>query len=256
MNGRVVAALGRRSLKQALRRPQFLAPILMFPSLFLAVNTGGAGAAVDLPGFPDVNGFLDFELGAAMVQSTLLAGLSGGIALALDIEIGFTDRLFAAPIPRYTVVLGRFAATAALGLLTVVWFLLVGIIFGAKIESGLPGVALLVVMVPLSALAFATIGGALALRTGQASVVQGLFPIVFVILFLSSAFFPEALMEEPAATVARYNPISLIAEGIRNPIIHSIDVGVVAKGFGGIAIVGGIGSAFSALALRGRARAG
>ncbi|MBA3302051.1 MAG: ABC transporter permease [Thermoleophilaceae bacterium] len=251
-----MSALGRRSINQAFRRPQFLAPVLLFPSLFLAVNTGGAGAAVNLPGFPEVNGFLDFELGAAMVQSTLLAGLSGGIALALDIEMGFTDRLFAAPVPRSAVVLGRFVATAALGLLTVAWFIAVGLIFGARIESGIPGVLLLVVMVPLAALAFGTIGAALALRSGQASVVQGLFPIVFVILFLSSAFFPDSLMKEPAGTVARYNPISFIAEGVRNPIIASLDAGEIAKGFAGIAIIGGVGSLLSALALRGRLRAG
>ena len=59
---RVVAALGRRSVMQAFRRPQFLAPIIVFPSLFLAVNTGGAGRAVDLPSFPPVHGFLDFQL--------------------------------------------------------------------------------------------------------------------------------------------------------------------------------------------------
>lgn len=252
----MVAALGRRSVKQAFRRPQFLAPILIFPSLFLAVNTGGAGAAVNLPGFPDVNGFLDFELGAAMVQSTLLAGLSGGIALAIDIEIGFTDRLFAAPVPRYTVVLGRFVATMVLGLLTVAWFLAAGLIFGAEIESGIPGVLLILIMVPLAALAFGTIGGALALRSGQASVVQGLFPLVFVILFVSSAFFPSALMEEPASTIAQYNPISYVAEGIRNPIIHEIDWGEIAKGLGGIAIIGGIGGTLSALALRSRLRSG
>ena len=59
---RVVAALSSRSIKQAFRRPQFLAPIIVFPTLFLAVNTGGAGRAVDLPAFPQVHGFLDFQL--------------------------------------------------------------------------------------------------------------------------------------------------------------------------------------------------
>ncbi len=48
---------------------------------------------MDLPGFPQVNGFLDFMLAGAMIQSALLAGNSGGIALAVDIEMGFTDRL-------------------------------------------------------------------------------------------------------------------------------------------------------------------
>ncbi|KKL07940.1 hypothetical protein LCGC14_2580920, partial [marine sediment metagenome] len=90
---RVVAALSLRAVKQAFRRPQFLAPILLFPTLFLAINTGGAGRAVELPAFPEVHGFLDFQLAGAMVQSTMLAGVSAGISLALDIEIGFMDRL-------------------------------------------------------------------------------------------------------------------------------------------------------------------
>ena len=92
-NVRVVAALGARSVKQTFRRPQLVAPILIFPTLLLAVQTGGAGRAVDLPGFPEVDNFLSFMLAGAMLQSCLLAGNTGGIALAVDLEMGFTDRL-------------------------------------------------------------------------------------------------------------------------------------------------------------------
>ena len=38
---RVSLALARRALRNPLRRPQFLAPLVIFPSLFLAVNVGG-----------------------------------------------------------------------------------------------------------------------------------------------------------------------------------------------------------------------
>src|SRR3954467_1583431 len=133
MNGRVTLTLTKRGLRQALRRPQFLAPLVVFPTLMLAANTGGAGRATDLPGFPEVHGFLDFELAGAMMQSAMLAGVSGGIALALDFEIGFVDRLFAAPISRYTIVTGRVLATAAMGVMTGLWFVLGGLIFGAHI---------------------------------------------------------------------------------------------------------------------------
>src|SRR6187397_3124872 len=138
-NLRVIHALGARSVKQTFRRPQLMAPIVVFPTLLLAIQTGGAGSAVDLPGFPPVQSFLQFMLAGAMMQSLMLAGNSGGIALAVDIEMGFTDRLFAAPIPRYTIVLGRLAGTAALGLLLALWFTAIGLIFGAEIQEGLVG---------------------------------------------------------------------------------------------------------------------
>ena len=255
-NARVVAALGTRSVRQTLRRPQLAAPLLVFPTLLLAIQTGGAGGAVDLPGFPEVNGFLDFMLAGAMMQSVLLAGNSGGIALALDIEMGFTDRLFAAPVSRYAIVLGRLAGTTVLGCFAALWFIAIGLIFGATIEEGVLGALWIVVLVSASALAFGSIGAAIALRTNSASVVQGLFPLVFVILFLSSAFFPANLMLEPAASVADYNPLSFIVEGLRAPIIASFDGGDEALAALAVLTVMAFGFWLCARALRGRVRRG
>jgi ABC-2 type transport system permease protein len=253
---RVISALGRRSVRQAFRRPQFLAPIVIFPSLFLAVNVGGAGRAVDLPQFPEVNGFLDFQLAGSMVQSTMLAGVSAGIALALDIEIGFIDRLIAAPISRAALVLGRLVATAILGALSALWFLGLGLIFGAQIEGGVLGILIVVGLVALCAGAFGSIGAALALKSGRASVVQGVFPLVFVILFLSSAYFPRGLLLQPAQSIADWNPMSFIAEGIREPIVFGTDAEVLMKALAAIAVVAAIGAVLCVLALRSRLRAG
>ena len=255
-NVRVVAALGRRSIRQTFRRPQLMAPIIIFPSLLLAVQTGGAGSAVGLPGFPEVNGFLDFMLAGAMIQSALLAGNSGGIALAVDIEMGFTDRLLAAPISRFAIVMGRLAGTAALGAFSAVFYVVIGLVFGARIEEGVIGVVLMIVFVTLAAIAFGGIGAAIALRTGSASVVQGLFPLVFVILFLSSAFFPYTLMLEPAATVAEYNPVSFIVEGIRDPVVSTLTGEDALKAFASIVGIAGVSLGLSGLALRHRLRTG
>jgi ABC-2 type transport system permease protein len=252
---RVVGALARRSLAQTFRRPQFLAPILVFPTLFLVANVGGAGSAVDLPGFPEVHGFLDFELPAAMIQASLLVGVSGGIALALDIELGFIDRLIAAPVRRSSVVTGRLAATAVLGLMVGVWFLTIGLIGGAHVAGGVAGVLVVLVMVALASMAFGGLGAALALKSGRASVVQGIFPLVLVILFLSSSFFPRELMQEPAQSVAAWNPLTLIVDGLREPVIAGLSLGKIAAGFGGIAIVGLAAAALSAWGLRSRLRA-
>ena len=252
---RVLGALARRGLAQTFRRPQFLAPIVLFPTLFLAANVGGAGSAVELRGFPEVNGFLDFQLPAAMLQSALLTGVSGGIAIALDIEMGFVDRLMSAPIRRASFVLGRLAATGVLGVLSGVYFLALGLIFGATIEGGVLGALIVLALLGVASMTFGGLGAALALKTGKASVVQGIFPLVFVILFLSSAFFPEALMQEPASTIAGWNPLSLIANGLREPIISGVELEAIAEGLAGVAIVGAVAWALSALALRSRLRA-
>jgi ABC-2 type transport system permease protein len=255
-NARVVRALGARSIRQTFRRPQLISPIVVFPTLLLAIQTGGAGAGIDLPGFPPVQSFLQFMLAGSMMQAMMLAGNSGGIAFAVDIEMGFTDRLFASPIPRFAIVLGRLAGTAALGLFASAWFLAIGLVFGAQIEGGVPGALLAMALITASAMAVGGIGAAIALRTGSASVVQGLFPLVLVVLFLSSAFFPRDLMVEPARTIAEYNPFSFIVEGVREPIIAGVDASHTLAAVGAIAGILALALGLSASALRHRLRVG
>ena len=253
---RATGALARRSLTQTFRYPRYLAPILIFPTLFLAANVGGAGRATDLPDFPQVNGFLDFELAAVMLQSTMLSGVSAGMALGIDIERGFIDRLIASPISRPVVVTGRLAATAAIGVLVAAWFVAIGLIFGASVEGGFVGLLQVTLLLALSALAFGGLGAALALRSGNASLVQGTFPLVFVVLFLSSAFFPEHLMQEPAQTIAAWNPLSFIVEGVREPVIEGASLDSLGTGLAGVGIVGAISAALGSAALRHRLRSG
>jgi ABC-2 type transport system permease protein len=253
---RATGALARRALSQTVRYPRYLAPLVIFPSLFLVVNVGGAGSATELPGFPKVHGFLDFQLPAAMLQAALLSGVSSGMALGLDIERGFIDRLIAAPVSRPVVVSGRLAANAALGIFIAIWFLTIGLLFGAHIEGGVVGVLQIMLLVALTALAFGTLGAALALWAGNAGLVQGTFPLVFVVLFLSGAYFPRALMDEPAASAAAYNPLTLIANGLREPVVESASLASFGEGLGGIAIIGAISVSLAAIALRHRLRGG
>jgi len=217
-NLRVIGALGLRSVKQTFRRPQpDGADHRLSPPCFWRFQTGGAGAAVNLRvggiSFPQVDSFLQFMLAGAMMQSLMLAGNSGGIALAVDIEMGFTDRLFAAPISRFSIVLGRLLGTAALGALSAVWFLAIGLIFGVTVNEGIIGVP------NDDRPGHPDGGGNRRNRRGDRAANRqfqrrpGPLPAGLRGAVLSSAFFPPELMLEPAQTIANYNPLSFIVEG-------------------------------------------
>ncbi len=251
---RVVLALARRALRNAARRPQFLAPLVVFPTLFLAINVGGLERTTQLPGFPQVEGFLDFQLAGAMIQSLLLGGVSTGIATALEIEGGFFDRLVAAPIPRVAIVLGRILAAGAIAAVQVAWFLVLGLLFGAEVKGGPLGVLALFAIGIAAGTGFGALGVVLALRAGSASTVQGLFPLVFVVLFVSSAFFPAPLLAAPADAIATYNPLSWIAEGLREPIAFGRSLLPVLKGLAAALGLAAVAVVLSVLALRGRLR--
>jgi ABC-2 type transport system permease protein len=251
---RAVVALARRALVNAFRKPQFLAPLVVFPSLFLAINVGGLGATRSLDGFPHVDGFLDYQLAAAILQSLLLGGVSCGIAVALDIEGGFFDRLAASPTPRVALVLGRVLAASVIAAIQVVYFLALGFAFGASVKGGVLGVLCVLLVGIVAGTGFGALGVLIALRARSASTVQGIFPLVFVVLFLSSAFFPLELLSSPADVIAQYNPLSFVANAIRQPIAFSNELRPVLEGLLAALALTGASIGLSLLALRGRLR--
>jgi len=227
---------------------------VIFPTMFLAVNVGGLEQARRLPGFPTTDGFLDFQLAAAITQSILLGGVMSGIAVALEIEGGFFDRLVTAPIPRLALVVGRMGSTAVINAVQVTWFLALGFIFGADVDGGVPGLLVIYAIGIVAGVGCGTIGQALAYRARNASTVQGIFPLVFVILFVSSAFFPRNLLEAPSSWIADYNPLSYIADGMRNPLIGSLDWTIALEGLAAAAGVLVAATLVCVAALRGRLR--
>ena len=249
-----VVALARRALVNSLRRPQFLAPLVIFPTLFLAINVGGLGATRSLDGFPHVDGFLDYQLAAAILQSLLLGGVSSGIAVALDIEGGFFDRLAASPTPRMALVLGRVLAASVVAAIQVVYFLILGFAFGASVKGGVLGVLCVLLVGVVAGTGFGALGVLIALRARSASTVQAIFPLVFVVLFISSAFFPLHLLSSPADVVAKYNPLSWIADGLREPIAFSGDLAPVLIGLLAAIGISATAIGLALMALRGRLR--
>jgi ABC-2 type transport system permease protein len=247
-------ALARRALVNSARKPQFLAPLVVFPTLFLAINVGGLGATRGLQGFPQVDGFLDYQLASAILQSLLIGGVSAGISVALDIEGGFFDRLVASPTPRVALVLGRVLAASVIAALQVSYFLILGFAFGATVKGGVLGVLCVLVIGIVAGTGFGALGVLIALRARSAATVQGIFPLVFVVLFISSAFFPLDLLSAPADVVAKYNPLSFIADGMRQPIAFANDASIMLEGLLASTVLAAVSIGLSILALRGKLR--
>jgi ABC-2 type transport system permease protein len=181
------------------------------------------------------------------IQSGIFAVSNGGADLARDIETGFLDRLALTPMSGVALVTGQLAGVVALGLLNAVVYLGVGLAAGATLEAGLAGALVLLVLSLVIVFAFGCVGVYAAFRFGNGEAVQGLFPLLFVFLFLSSMALPRDLIEQDwFRTIATYNPVSYLIEGVRSLFIVGFDGQALALAFGcGTAI----GAVFLALAV-------
>jgi ABC-2 type transport system permease protein len=213
------AEMARRSVLQTLRQPAMVIPPIVFPLILMAVNVGGLQVATRLPGFPTDN-YLNFAIAFPFIQGSLLGNLAGVMTVAL----------FSALI-----------------------YLAAGFAAGLHFEAGAAGVLVLLVLALLIALAFASLGALIGLRTGSGEAVQGVFPLLFVLVFLSSNALPRDLIAQHwFRAIATVNPVSYLFEGLRSLVIFGWDGEALALGFGVAVTIALLGVFGAAAALRTR----
>ncbi|HEV3408540.1 MAG TPA: ABC transporter permease [Gaiellaceae bacterium] len=247
-----VVLLGRRSVVRTVRQPANVVFPLVFPLLILAVNAGGLDAATRLPGFP-TDSFVAFALAIPFIQGALFATMNAGTDLARDIQTGFLNRLSLTPMRGVALLTGQLGGVVTLGLVQAVVYLAVGLAVGVRLESGPLGALVLLAFALVVSLGFGALGAFAALRTGSGEAVQGLFPVFFVFLFISSMNMPRNLIEidwfRVAATV---NPVSYLIECVRSLIITGWDAEALALGFGIAGAITIVAVALAAVSLRTR----
>lgn len=247
-----VGYLAHRSITRTLRQPILFIPSLVFPLFLLAVNSSGLEAATNLPGFPS-DSYLTFALGLTFMQGALFATMGAGQSIAGDIQHGFFNRLQLTPLRGSALLAGQLAGVMIQGLIQGVAYLVIALAFGADFEAGPAGVPVLFALATLVGVAFGSLGLAIGLRTGNGEAVQGVFPLMFVLLFLSSGALPRDLIANDwFQTVATINPVSYLIEGFRSLLVIGWDAEALALGFGVALAVLGFGMWAATSALRGR----
>jgi ABC-2 type transport system permease protein len=246
--GPVAFALWRRSLNEVLRVRGALLPATIAPVIFLLGMSGQFGRLTGLDGFP-TDSYLSWIVPLSCLQGAGFAGAATGSNLARDIEQGWFDRLLVSPVPRPVLLLGPILGGVTRALVPATVVLLVGLALGAEITGGVPGLVALYA----ACIGFCAAAGmwgifmALTFRTQQAGPLmqQG----VFLAVFLSTAYTPQALLRGWLEDVAQLNPTSHILELGRQATVSGIDPSL-GHTWPGLLALAGLWVVLGALALR------
>jgi ABC-2 type transport system permease protein len=232
--------LGQRALREGWRTPEALLPTLFIPLFFLVVNVGQA--AKIFPGkstaFLHGQGYGAFQLPASL----LLAGSFGTAALFLveEIEGGYFDKLRATPIPRTSIVVGRLIAEAVKGVVIATALIVLGLIFGITIASGVLGFVLLVLLTASWSVVFVGFMQLIALKTRSAAATNSAGLIFFPLLFLTPDFVPRDLLTHPMEIAATINPVTYVMEGLRSLVLVDLDWTDILQGFAVVVVLGAL----------------
>jgi ABC-2 type transport system permease protein len=250
----VALTLWRRSLNEVLRVRGALLPATIAPVVFMLGITGQFGRLTGLEGFP-TDSYISWIVPLSCLQGAGFAGAATGSNLARDIEQGWFDRLLVSPVPRPLLLIGPILGAITRSLVPATVVLVVGLLIGADLTGGAPG--LLALYVACAAFcACAALWGifmAVTFRTQQAGPLmqQG----VFLAVFLSTAYTPEVLLQGWLAEVAPYNPVTYVLEMARQATVVDIEPSL-AHTLPGLAALAGMAAVLGTLAMLGLRRMG
>jgi ABC-2 type transport system permease protein len=209
---REVTVLTVPNLLKSLRSPMLMIASLVQPIAWLAVFSQTFQGLADAGGL-DSPSYLAFLVPGMVVLATLFSAVQSATATVADIDTGMLDRFLISPIRRSSILAARVAADALLVLARGALVLAVGLLMGARVRTGWPGVfALLALVTAFGVLwGFATNLIALASRNAELTMVLG-FMLTLPALFLSPAFVPLTLQPAWLRTAAKFNPASYVIE--------------------------------------------
>ncbi len=237
--------LGRRAIREILRYPEATIPALFIPLFFLAVNLGQVSKTFpSTTPFLKGQGYVAFQLPVSLAFA--VATVNSGMALVTEIDRGYFDKLLVAPIRRSSIIFGRLSADLVRGVATATLVLLVGLAFGARVQSGVAGAIVLVLLAALFGVAYAGFGILIALRTRNVQATQSSFILFFPLLFLTPNFVPFDRLTALMRTLAHINPISYVIVGLRSLVIDGWVAGQIAVC---VAVIVALGAILTGLSL-------
>lgn len=201
-----------RNLLSFARTPQALVFAVIQPVLFVLLFRYAFGGAIQVPGIP----YIDYLMPGIFAQAVAFGALGTAVGLSTDIRSGLLERFRTLPMSRMAILAGRTLADLARNLLVLVFMVGVGFAVGFRVHAGVPAFFAGLGLVVLFGYAMSWGFVALGLRVSDPEAAQAAgVPIMFLLVFASSAFVPLATMPGWLQTVAGHQPVNALVTALR-----------------------------------------
>lgn len=197
-----------------LKREPFSVAFNLLNPIILLVFMGGAFQSLARNTTGDYRSYL---LPGLLALTAFGNSMAGGIPLLFDRENGFLLRLMSAPISRASILIGRFLAVNAGTALQCLLILLLGLLFGVRIATGLGGALALLLISLLLGFGVTVLSLILAFilnNHGDFFAILGITALPLT--FLSSAFVPLDALPLWMRLLALVNPMTYAIDGMRS----------------------------------------
>jgi ABC-2 type transport system permease protein/oleandomycin transport system permease protein len=230
-----------RNLLTYVRLPQLLVFSTIQPIMLVLLFRYVFGNSITLSN-PSID-YVDYLMPGVFVQATVFGALGTGVGLAEDLHKGLVERFRSLPMARSAVLAGRTIADAARNAFVLVLMTAVGVLVGFRIHGGVLAYVAALALVLLFTYALSWMAATIGLGASNGEAAQAaMFPLVFPLVFASSAFVDTSFMPGWLQVFANHQPVTVTVDAARNlvlgqPLGWSV-VGSLAWSLGLIAVFG------------------
>ena len=205
-------ALARREWVRFVRQPNRVFGAVGQPLIFWVLFCAGLDASFQLPGAAAGLSYREYFFPGTLVLILLFTAIFATISIIEDRREGFLQSVLVAPLPRWSMVLGKIVGGTCIALVAAAVFLLLG--FTLAIPLGFVSTIATLAHLFVVGLALTALGFSIAWRMDST---QGFHAIMSVFLLpmwlLSGAFFPPG--DNWLGWIIRANPLTYAVAGLR-----------------------------------------
>lgn len=205
-----------RNMKWRFQNPISIAITILQPLIWLVLYSAVAGWTMQNMG---IGNYTAFILPGIIVLVTFSSCSSGGIINFIMKSNGSFYRILIAPVSRSSIVLGQLLESILLSFMEVAVLCVVGLFFSVKVASGISGMALMILLILMTAFFMAGLAYSISLFLPNEVIYETIMnAIVLPIFFLSSALFPSENLSGGLAVAVTLNPFTHIINALRSLI--------------------------------------
>lgn len=212
-----------RNLKRLTRTPDAIFFSSVQPVMFVLLFRFVFGGAIHVPGTTYIN----YLIAGVYVQTVMFGAVSTSVGLAQDFQEGLIERFRALPMARSAVLAGRTTADAVRNVGVLLLITVVGYLVGFRVQTNffefLAGLLLVLFFSYALCWGFAIIG----MKASNAETAQlAAFPILFPLVFASSAFVPVTTMPGWLQAFVSNQPVSQVIDATRQLMLGNTSSGL------------------------------
>jgi ABC-2 type transport system permease protein len=234
-----------RQTRNLLREPIWIVILLVQPMVWLVLYGQLFKNVTRLGGFGTTS-YITFLAPAIVVMNAFFGASWSGMSMVFDIDRKFIERFLATPASRTSLVLSQIVRSSFQAALQAIVILLVALVLGVHIRTGVLGWLVILAVAILVNSAFAGISQGIALLARREATVIALANFIGLpLLFLSSTLLAQSQMPHWMRALAGFNPVNWGVRAARAVALPGTDWGAVGANLGYLAALSVVTAAFA-----------